>query len=275
MLAKVIAFAPTREEAALALAQGLADAEIHGLTTNRELLVRVLRSPEFLAGETDTGFLDRMDIAALSAPLGRDHTANALAASLADQADRRATATVQRTIPSGWRNAPSQLQLQAWETPDGPLTVGYRFDRDRLVAHIDGEEIPAALHDAAADDVDLTVGGVRRRFTVFSVGDDVWVSSPLGHSHLVRISRFPEPIVDEAPGSLHSPMPGKVVSIGAAAGSAVSAGATIVVIEAMKMEHAVRAPVDGHVTSIPVTVGQQVDADQVLAVVESADRPDE
>ena len=95
MLAKVIAFAPTREEAALALAQGLADAEIHGPTTNRELLVRVLRSPEFLAGDTDTGFLDRVDVVALSAPLGSDHKVNAFAASLADQAHRRSQATVQ------------------------------------------------------------------------------------------------------------------------------------------------------------------------------------
>ena len=115
----MIAFAPTREEAALALAQGLEDAEIYGPTTNRELLVRVLRSAEFLAGDTDTGFLDRMDVVALSAPLGEDPAVHAFAATLADQARRRSRAAVQSTIPSGWRNAASQLQLQDWETSVG------------------------------------------------------------------------------------------------------------------------------------------------------------
>jgi len=269
MLAKVIAFAPTREEAALALAQALADAEIHGPRTNRELLVRVLRSPEFLAGDTDTAFLGRMDIPALAAPLGEDHQLHALAATLADQAARRAAATTQRSIPSGWRNAASQLQIQDWETPDGPLTVGYRFERGALLVELDGASAEAVLHDATPESVDLTVAGIRRRFSVFTAGDRVWVSSPRGHSSLIRISRFPEPVADEAPGSLHSPMPGKVVAVNAMVGDGVSAGDTVVVIEAMKMEHAVRSPVDGEVTSIPIAVGDQVHAEQVLAVVEA------
>jgi acetyl/propionyl-CoA carboxylase alpha subunit len=271
MLAKVIAFAPTREEAALALAQGLEDAEIYGPRTNRELLVRVLRSAPFLAGDTDTGFLDRMDVAALSAPLGENPAVHALAATLADQAQRRSAARVHSTIPSGWRNAPSQLQIQEWDTSAGELAVGYRFDRDGLVAELNGEPVRVVLHDATANTVDLTVDGVRRRFSVFSQGDQVWVSSPLGHSHVTRISRFPEPMVEEAPGSLLSPMPGKVVTINAEVGGRVSAGDTIVVIEAMKMEHAVRSPINGTVGAVPVSVGQQVNADQVLAVVEAED----
>ena len=176
---------------------------------------------------------------------------------------------MQSTVPSGWRNAASQLQTQDWVTSAGELTVGYRFDRDRMVAEIDGSPVEVILHRAAANSVDLTVAGVRRRFAVFSMGDQVWVSSPLGHSSMTRLSRFPEPVVDEAPGSLLSPMPGKVVSINADEGAEVAAGETIVVIEAMKMEHAVRSPVDGTVASIPVAVDQQVDADQVLAVVEA------
>ncbi len=271
MLAKVIAFAPTREEAALALAQGLEEAEIYGPTTNRELLVRVLRSPEFLAGDTDTGFLDRMDVVALSAPLGEDPAIHAFAATLADQARRRSRAAVQGTIPSGWRNAASQFQVQNWATSAGELTIGYRFSRDGLIAELDGRPVEAVLHRALDDSVDLTVDGVRRRFSVFSMGDQVWVSSPLGHSSMTRLSRFPEPVIEEAPGSLLSPMPGKVVSINADVGSEVAAGKTIVVIEAMKMEHAVRSPVDGIVASIPVAVDQQVDADQVLAVVEATE----
>jgi acetyl/propionyl-CoA carboxylase alpha subunit len=271
MLAKVVAYAPTREEAAFALAQGLADTEVYGPTTNRELLVRVLRSAEFLAGDTDTGFLDRADVAALSAPLGRDHTTHALAASIAGQAARRATARVQQTIPSGWRNAPSQMQIREWDTPDGRIRVAYRFDRNGLIAELDGDPVSVELHSASSSVVDLTVAGVRRVFRTFARDRDVWVSSPLGHSELRKVPRFPDLTVEEAPGSLLSPMPGRVIAIGPAEGSEVAVGETIVTIEAMKMEHSVRSPVDGVVTSIPVVVGQQVDADQVLAVVEAAE----
>jgi len=268
MIAKVVAHAPTREEAALTLAKALAEAEIYGPTTNRRLLVRILQSPEFLAGETDTQFIDRIDVVALSAPLTADHRLHALAATLAGQEARRQRAPVLGTIPSGWRNAPSQLQIQGWETPQGPVAVGYLFGRDGLIVQLDDLPIETVLHAATPDEIDMTADGVRRRYRVARVAREMWVSSPLGHTALTQISRFPEPEVVDAPGSLLSPMPGKVVQITREEGDTVAAGDIVVVIEAMKMEHAVRSPSDGVVSSIPVTVDQQVDADQVLAVVE-------
>src|SRR6266511_4237710 len=101
MLAKVIAWAPTRDEAVRRLAAALAGAHIHGLITNRDLLVRVLRHPAFRAGETDTGFFDR-------------HGLSALAAALADAAANRAAARVQRGVPGGWRNVPSQALRRSY-----------------------------------------------------------------------------------------------------------------------------------------------------------------
>jgi acetyl/propionyl-CoA carboxylase alpha subunit len=269
LLAKVIAHAPTRHEAAAALARALAGAEFYGVTTNRDLLVGILRSPEFLAGTIDTGFIDRIDVAAMAATPISDAAGHALAATLGHQARRRATAGVQASIPSGWRNAPSQLQLQEWDTESGTTLVGYRFDREGLVAEIDGSPVAVTLHRADAEGVDLTIGGVRRRYRMLSVDDTTWVSSPLGHATLTRLRRFPEPVVHEAPGSLHSPMPGRVVAVAVEEGAAVAAGDTIVVIEAMKMEHAVRSPATGVVTAVTVAVGQQVDAHQVVAVVEA------
>jgi acetyl/propionyl-CoA carboxylase alpha subunit len=268
MIAKVVAHAPTREEAALTLAQALAEAEIYGPTTNRRLLVRILQSPEFLAGETDTHFIDRIDVVAMSAPLTADHRLHALAATLAGQKGRREGAAVLGTIPSGWRNAPSQLQRQEWDTPQGVVAVGYLFGRDGLIVQLDGQPVETVLHSATPDEVDMTAAGIRRRYRVARVARQMWVSSPLGHTALTQISRFPAPEVADAPGSLLSPMPGKVVQITRGEGDAVAAGDIVVVIEAMKMEHAVRSPGDGIVASIPVAVDQQVDADQVLAVVE-------
>ncbi len=268
MIAKVVAHAPTREEAALTLAQALAEAEIYGPTTNRRLLVRILQSPEFLAGETDTQFIDRIDVVAMSAPLTADHRLHALAATLAGQEGRREGAPVLGTIPSGWRNAPSQLQMQEWDTPQGVVAVGYLFGRDGLIVQLDGQPVETVLHSATPHEVDMTAAGIRRRYRVARVARQMWVSSPLGHTALTQISRFPAPEVADAPGSLLSPMPGKVVQITRSEGDTVAAGDIVVVIEAMKMEHAVRSPSDGIVASIPVAVDQQVDADQVLAVVE-------
>ena len=121
MLAKVIAHAPTRPEAAASLASTLARSRIHGPVTNRDLLVRVLRHPAFLAGNTDTGFLDRHGIDQLAAPLAdldalRRH---ALAAALAGQARRRAEAGVQRTHPLGLpqqRVGPADHRPTTWPT---------------------------------------------------------------------------------------------------------------------------------------------------------------
>jgi biotin carboxyl carrier protein len=79
--------------------------------------------------------------------------------------------------------------------------------------------------------------------------------------------RFPEPVAEEEAGSLHAPMPGTVVRVEVEEGRPVGAGAVVVVLEAMKMEHAVRAPYDGVVTTLHATVGQAVDTGHVLAVV--------
>ncbi|MGO9343036.1 MAG: acetyl/propionyl/methylcrotonyl-CoA carboxylase subunit alpha, partial [Acidimicrobiales bacterium] len=105
MLAKMIAHSPTRAESARALASALSGAEIHGVTTNRDLLVRILRHPEFLSGDTDTGFLVRHDPAELGAPLASPEAErlHAIAAALAAQAERRASAKVLGGLPSGWR----------------------------------------------------------------------------------------------------------------------------------------------------------------------------
>ena len=102
MLAKVIVHAPTRAEAARTLSATLARAQIHGLRTNRELLVRILRHPQFLAGETDTHFLERHPAAELAAPLcdAAGEKLHAAAAALAAAGRAPADATVLATIPS-------------------------------------------------------------------------------------------------------------------------------------------------------------------------------
>ena len=273
MLAKVIGYGPTRDDARRVLAGALARARLHGVVTNRDLLVAILREPEFRAGATDTGYLDRHPPAALigdpSAP-----PLHLLAAALAGQAERRGAAPVLSTLPSGWRNNPSASQRASFADGAEPAQVRYQFGRDGLAAEVDGTALPGVvLHAATPGRVDLEAGGVRRVIAVHRVGRVSYVDSALGHSTLTELDRFPDPAAAEQAGSLLAPMPGTVVRVEVSVGDPVTAGTPILALEAMKMEHAIRAPAAGVVTELLVTAGDQVSSGTILAVVAAPDEP--
>jgi propionyl-CoA carboxylase alpha chain len=262
MLAKVISWGADRDQAAAVLARALATATIHGLTTNRDLLVRVLRHPAFAAGQTDTAFFETHGLADLAAPLaGEDAMAvSALAAALADAAGRQQHALVLGALPSGWRNVPSQFQRVRFAGYD----VGYRIDRSGLV--VEGRD-DVTLISMSPGLVELEVAGVRRSFAVVRYDDLVCVDSSLGPVTLIPEARFADPAAQVATGSLLAPMPGTVIRTAASVGDHVAAGQPLLWLEAMKMEHAIHAPVAGVVAELPVAAGQQVEVGSVLAVV--------
>jgi acetyl/propionyl-CoA carboxylase alpha subunit len=265
MIAKVIAHAPTRESAATVLATALRRARIHGSTTNRALLVRILEHPEFLAGATDTHFLERHDPAYLGRPLARDveERQAAVACALADQSLERGSATVLSTIGSGWRNSPSQLQHRAYEGHEGIIDVHYS------AAEFDVEGVGRiALIDVTASAVSIAIDDVEHHYEVARYGAQRYVDSDAGPVRLVEAPRFPSTDAEDAAGSLHAPMPGKVIALNAEVGEAVTDGQVLVVMEAMKMEHSLRSPHDGTVIEVRHLAGDQVEADEVLVVVE-------
>ena len=288
MLAKVISVAPDRDQAAATLAAALAKARIHGVTTNRDLLVRVLRHPAFLAGDTDTSFFDQYTLVTadggLAAPLAGDDSddavrLSALAAALADAASRRASARVLGGVPSGWRNLPSQFQRKAFERTVGgrhgdtkttQLDVGYRIDRNGLI--VDGRD-DVTLESMAPDAVELTVAGIRRRFEVAAYPGLVCIDSALGPVALRPVPRFTDPTAQVGAGSLVAPMPGTVTRVGVSVGERVAQGQPLLWLEAMKMEHVIAAPAAGLVADLPVAPGQQVEVGSVLAVVKPEEEP--
>ncbi|WP_433198215.1 acetyl/propionyl/methylcrotonyl-CoA carboxylase subunit alpha [Nocardia sp. CA-107356] len=275
MLAKVISYGQTRGEAARLLATALQRAKIHGLVTNRDLLVRVLRHPAFLAGDTDTAFFDTHGLDALSAPLvsEADESLSIVAAALADAAANRKVARVGAGLPAGWRNLPSQSQHKSYESrTSGIHDIGYRCTRDGVVVD-DHDDLE--LVEAGPERVVLAVPGarglVRRQFDIARYGDLVCVDSPLGPVSVRRLPRFSDPADQVAHGSLLAPMPGSVIRIGAEVGSTVEQGQPILWLEAMKMEHTISAPAAGVLSALNVTVGQQVDVGAVLAVVDPSE----
>jgi acetyl/propionyl-CoA carboxylase alpha subunit len=274
MLAKVIGYGATRDDARRVLAGALSRARLHGVQTNRQLLVGILREAEFKAGAIDTGYLTRHPADEL-APGDQSSAVHALAAALAGQAGRRRAAGVVGTLPSGWRNNPSGPQQVSYDVSGRRVDVAYRFGRDGLSAAVDGAELSGLrLWSADAGGVDLEVDGVRRVVRLRSVGDVVYADSALGHSALVEQERFPDPSAVAHAGSLLAPMPGTVVRVEVSVGDVVEAGAALLAIEAMKMEHTIFAPTAGVVTELPISVGAQVDSGAVLAVLEEEESDD-
>ncbi|MHC6627721.1 acetyl/propionyl/methylcrotonyl-CoA carboxylase subunit alpha [Streptomyces globosus] len=285
MLAKVVAHAPTRSEAVRALARALAGARIHGVTTNRDLLVRTLRHPEFTAGAPDTGFYDR-HLAALTAPAPDAGRAAALAA---------AAAALAAAAPAP--GAPLAARLGGWRgVRSGPQVRRYRIGgTEHEVRYLPVRGGPPHLPDlpdvrvlaAAPDRVVLEAGGVRRVFHVAHRPDrgaertdgagEVWVDTapapgsdaPASHA-LTAVPRFTEPQDATPPGSLLAPMPGTVVRVaeGLAPGDTVTAGQPLLWLEAMKMEHRVTSPASGTLTALHALPGHQVEVGTLLAVVQ-------
>lgn len=269
MLAKVIAHAPTRAGAVRLLARALERARIHGPVTNRELLVRSLRHPDFAAARLDTGFYDR-HLAALTAPAaGRDPARAALAAALA--------AAV--TTTSG---GPAPTRFGAWRNvPSGPQLKRYRSERDGAeheVAYRTPRAGAPQPHDAPGvrvltvtpDRVTLELHGVASHFTVTADGDRVYVDTGDASYTFTALPRFTDPATHTEPGSLLAPMPGTVVRLaeGLAAGVPVEAGQPLIWLEAMKMEHRILAPASGTLTALHAAPGHQVEVGALLAVVQ-------
>jgi propionyl-CoA carboxylase alpha chain len=274
MLAKVIAWAPTRQTAARVLATALDRARIHGPVTNRTLLASVLRHPAFLAGQADTSLLDGYDLAGLTPP-EESCGLSAIAAAVTGAMAHRSAARAAAGLPGGWRNVVSQPQRASFDGPRGRIEVAYVWRRGTIAVLPDtaAVEAPPAVTalvvvGASPDHAVLEVSGVRYWFDVARAGDVVWVDSAFGNVALTAVPRLPGSAAAREPGSLVAPMPGNVVRIEAAAGRPVSAGQPVLVLEAMKMEHQILAPADGLVTEVRVAPGDQVQAGEVLATVE-------
>ncbi|THA32099.1 acety-l/propionyl-CoA carboxylase subunit alpha [Streptomyces sp. A1277] len=276
MLAKVIAHAPTRNEAVRLLARALERARIHGPVTNRELLVHSLRHPDFLAARLDTGFYDR-HLAALTPALDETSVRQAATAAAVVEAARNATLNIGGFMRFGaWRNLPSQPQLRRYRSePDGrEYEITYRPTRDGLAVGTEGVRVVSADRIRATLDID----GVTRTFHVAVRDGRAYVDTTSGAYAFTALPRFTDPAARTEPGSLLAPMPGTVVRLaeGLAAGAAVEAGQPLIWLEAMKMEHRILAPASGTLTALHAAPGLQVEVGALLAVVtESADTAEE
>ena len=264
MLAKVIAYGPTRSAALRMLHGALRRGRIHGVTTNTDLLLGILGDEEFGAGRVHTALLDeRLD--SWVTPTVDEPTLKryALAAALTEARTATEQAKVLRRIPTAFRNVPSQPRTRTYRRGETDLTVSYRDERGHLVQH--GLEGVTVL-DSTSSQVRLDNQGVVETYDV-AVGSHVDVDGPLGSISFAPVPVFVDPAESVAEGSLLAPMPASVISVAVENGQQVSKGDVVVVLEAMKMQHTITAPNDGVVSELSVQAGAQVESGAVLAVI--------
>jgi propionyl-CoA carboxylase alpha chain len=271
MVAKVIAWSETRSAAASLLADALERARLHGVSTNRDLLVRVLRSPEFLAGDTTTDFVLR--VPGLTEPRTTEaaHLQHAAVAAVAQHHLQLGTRLVQPGVPSGWRNNRGGLERVELKGEGDPIAVTYDLGGRTAVVEVNDRPTDVEVHGVRADGTDVTVDatfeGVRRRYRALVTGDSVLVDSDLGASGFRLVDPLPAPEASGPEGGLTAPMPGLVVRVLVGVGDSVEAGQPLMVLEAMKMEHTITSPDTGTVVALNVSEGAQVERGAVLAEV--------
>ena len=267
MLGKVIAYAPTREEAAGKLALGLARTHLGGVVTNRDFLVAVLRSEEFLAGDTTTDFIDRVAPARALEPSEAELTHAARVAALWVQGVNRSEATVLATVPSGWQIGRLPDQRLMLDHGEGSIAVRYHSRRDGSFCFDDGSV--ARVYHWSEQGIDVEIAGRRTRVLVTRAGAQLIVQCGNGDIVFSEQPRFVLPGAEQDEGGFLARMPGKVIELRVKVGDTVADGDTVLVLEAMKMEHPMRANEDGVVVEVRVEEGEQVEAGTLLLVVET------
>jgi acetyl/propionyl-CoA carboxylase alpha subunit len=293
MLAKVIATRDSREGAAADLAECLERFEVAGVRTNRESLAAVLRSDAFAAGDTTTAFLEE-NPRTLAPRVPQAERAEALVAAALAGARRSAVGARWAALaPLGWRNVPALPELRRFGVPAGAgaeLAVEVRVHRRRgrtwaEVVGLDGATGgPGPAADAGAgpepvvveigrehfDDPTLTVelDGLGARWRVVESDGWVLIAGPERTQAVRALPRFDDAAAHGHDHGLATPVPGTVTGVLVEAGSAVAVGDTVVVLEAMKMEHRIKADSDGLIAEIRVAVGDSVDAHHVVATLE-------
>jgi len=268
MLGKVIVHAPTRREAALRLARVLETTRIQGVVTNRDFLAGLLKTPGFLAGDTTTDFIERIDPPRVYVPSESELVEASIAAAMAAQEGRRANAEALKSLPSGWRNSVMPPETVSYSHGEGEVTVDYRSQRDGSFFVMSGDdEHRIRVQSREGRQISIEIDGRRLSYTVTTQNSRWLIHGPAGQIELTQLPRFPVRDLADASGGLTAPMPGKVIAIYVKPGDKVEKGQLLLILEAMKMEHRIVAPMDGVVAELRAGDGDQVDNGQLLIVL--------
>ena len=265
MLSKVISWAPNRIDAANKLARGLERAHMGGVVTNRQFLISCLRNESFINGNTTTDFIEREALETKKNLSANElhQTSTAVALWLAQQ--NRVSDPVTGFMPANWTNGRMPLQRIKLLFIQDEIEVKYKLNKDNLY-EVMGSICEIYHCDSAG--IDVEIDSHRFYAHVTEAGSEITINMPFGDVNASILPRFIEPGNDVPEGGLIAPMPGKVIDVKVKKGSKVKAGDTLVIIEAMKMEHAIKATETGKIAKVMIKLNDQVDNGATLLVLE-------
>jgi len=265
MLSKVISWAPNRLDAANKLARGLEKAHMGGVVTNRQFLISCLRNESFLNGNTTTDFIEYENLETKKNLSANElhQTSTAVALWLAQQ--NRVSDPVTGFMPANWTNGRMPLQRVKLLFAKDEIEVKYKLNRDNLYEVL-GSTCEIYHCDSAG--IDMEIDSHRFYSHVNKVDSEILINMPFGDVNASVLPRFLEPGNDVPEGGLIAPMPGKVIDVKVKKGSKVKTGDTLVIIEAMKMEHSIKATETGKIAKVMIQLNDQVDNGATLLVLE-------
>ena len=266
MLAKVISYGETREDAARVLAKSLEDSHIGGVITNKDFLIATLRSDEFLKGNTTTDFIERVKPPRVKNLTNDELNLALTAAAMWKQMRNRISSDIAPYIPSGWTNGRLPNPNITFLLNGDEIFVEYKLINKNKFLVFNSEVEVVDIDDKY---IDLVFDGVRVKSRISEDAEFILVHIPSGDVSFEVKPRFSMPGLEEQAGGLVAPMPGKVVNLKVKKGSKVKSGETLVILEAMKMEHSIKASEDGVISDIFIKENDQVENGAVLMVVDS------
>ncbi len=270
LVAKLMAHGDDRAGAVARLSLALRGLELDGLETNRELLGAVLGDAAFGRGEIDIHYLEgRPDLRDAGAPEEvRERRAAAVAFSLMEQ---RAARSIVPVPAAGWRNVGRALHADELRDEAGVIEVRLPAPDEPAEIRVDDEWRAVGTATTRDGVVDLTTGdGLRRRYRVRLAPDAAFVNGPEGQSTFALRAEDDAAERGGVAGECRAPLPGAVTKVLVRVGDVVAEGDGLVVLEAMKMEHTLRAHGAGTVQAIHGAAGQQVDVGDLLVELEPA-----
>ena len=267
MLAKVIAKGKNRTDAANKLALALQSLHIGGVTTNRDFLVECLRSPHFHKGNTTSDFID-IAKPKKSKELSKSQLeVAAIAAALWIQGENRENATLLKEIQSGWTNSRLPKQKISFQSGSEEISISYKSDRNGFFNI--NNDIKAKVIKWNTYGIDIEIGNTRFFSKITRSNETLVIHGPWGDILFKIMPRFKSIGQEIKDGGLIAPMPGKVIDLMVEVGSKIKKGDTLVVLEAMKMEHAIKAIEDGVIDELFIKNNDQVENGALLMVIKN------
>jgi geranyl-CoA carboxylase alpha subunit len=275
MLAKVIAYGATRDEARRKLVRAVEDCVLLGVNGNQRFLANLLKHPEFAAGNATTAFIAE-HFAADPSLSPQPPAAAELAAAAALLYQQSANARAHQPGLSGWRNAGSAPWRFVLKQGEQQFSVELEVLADgaqpSLLAKVGEQQISLNLLSSDGRWASLELDGIRQRLAYQLDGETLWLYGHNGNLQLSDITHLPASSAAGAgSGSVKAPMDGAIVEVLVEEGARVSKGQLLLVLEAMKMEHPLKASIDGVVRRIGVSQGDQVKNRQLLVEIEAAE----